>query len=159
MQERLEAVHHGTHAACVVCGPENRGGLHVPYRALPDGSVAAEFACPGALQGYPHMLHGGIIAALLDGAMTNCLFAHGITAVTAELRIRYHAPVPTGRPAAVRAWIERSAHGCHVLAAELRRDGLVAVRGEARFLSSRRGGRPGEGPPTGPALGEPRTRA
>ena len=25
----------------------------------------------------PAMLHGGVVSTLLDGAMTNCLFAHG----------------------------------------------------------------------------------
>jgi uncharacterized protein (TIGR00369 family) len=110
----------------------------VPYRVLADGGVEAEFACPESLEGYPDVLHGGVIASLLDGAMTNCLFAHGITAVTAELTIRYHAPVATGRPAIVRARIARAAHGCHFLTAELSRDGRVAVTAEAKFLSGRR---------------------
>jgi uncharacterized protein (TIGR00369 family) len=138
LQERLDGVHRGIHAACVVCGSENGRGLRVEYRVLADGSVEAEFACPESLQGYPHLLHGGIIASLLDGAMTNCLFAHGITAVTAQLTIRYHAAVATGRPATIRARIDRSAHGCHFLTAELSRDGRVAVTAEAKFLSGHR---------------------
>lgn len=138
LQERLDGVHRGIHAGCVVCGAGNGGGLRVPYRVLTDGSVEAEVPCPESLQGYPHLLHGGIIASLLDGAMTNCLLAHGITAVTAELTVRYLAPVATGRPAIVRAWIDRSAHGCHFLTAELSRDGRVAVTAHAKFLSSHR---------------------
>jgi acyl-coenzyme A thioesterase PaaI-like protein len=35
------------------------------------------------------MLHGGVISSILDGTMTNCLFAHGTVAVTAELRVRF----------------------------------------------------------------------
>jgi uncharacterized protein (TIGR00369 family) len=137
LQDRLDRVHHGIHAGCVVCGLENGRGLRVPYRVLPDGSVEAEFTCPESLEGYRHVLHGGVIASLLDGAMTNCLFAHGITAVTAELTIRYHAPVITGRPATIRASIDRSAHGCHFLTAALCREGRVAVTARAKFLSSR----------------------
>jgi acyl-coenzyme A thioesterase PaaI-like protein len=136
LQEQLDRAHQGVHARCVVCGFENGRGLHAPFRVLPDGSVEAEFACDDDLEGYPHMLHGGVIASLLDGAMTNCLFAHGITAVTAELTVRYHTTVPTGRPAIVRASIDRSSHGCHFLTAELRRDGRVAVTAHGKFLSN-----------------------
>ncbi|HTU00326.1 MAG TPA: PaaI family thioesterase [Candidatus Sulfotelmatobacter sp.] len=125
----------GIHAACVVCGSTNGRGLRVPYRALSDGSVEAEFACDESLEGYPHLLHGGVIASLLDGAMTNCLFAHGITAVTAELSIRYRDPVPTEQPVTVRARIQRSAHGCHFLTAEVRRHGRAAVIAHGKFLS------------------------
>ena len=51
----------------------------------PDGSVRGVFFASAPLEGYTGLLHGGIAAAFLDGAMTNCLFAHGIEALTAEL--------------------------------------------------------------------------
>lgn len=138
LQERLNDAHEGIHAACVVCGARNPRGLRMPFHVLADGCVEAAFACPTDLEGYPQLLHGGVIAALLDGAMTNCLFARGITAVTAELTIRYHIPVAVDRPATIRARLDHSAHGCHLLTAEMCQDGRAAATARAKFLSGRR---------------------
>jgi uncharacterized protein (TIGR00369 family) len=138
LQERLDGVREGIHGACVVCGARNPRGLQVPFRVQVDGSVEASFPCPRNLEGYPQFLHGGVIASLLDGAMTNCLFAHGITAVTAELTIRYHLPVLTDHPAIIRARLERSTHGCHSLTAELQQSGQIAATARAKFLSKHR---------------------
>ncbi len=42
------------------------------------------------------MVHGGILAALLDDAMANCLWLRGVAAVTAKMALRYREPVPVG---------------------------------------------------------------
>lgn len=65
--------------------------MNVPFLfyLAPDGAVEASFACNKVFQGYPATLHGGIISGLLDGAMTNCLFAHGHASMTAEINIRF----------------------------------------------------------------------
>ena len=135
-QARLDGAHEGLHAACVVCGARNPRGLRVQFCVVADGSVEATFPCRKDLEGYPHILHGGVIASLLDGAMTNCLFAHGITAVTAELTIRYHTPVAIDQPVTIRAWLDHSAHGYHRLTANLRQNGRVAATARAKFVST-----------------------
>ena len=83
---------------------------------------------------YPHTLHGGVIVSLLDGAMTNCLFAHGLVAVTAELTIRFLRPVGTNREATVRAWLQDSSPTLHRLAAELWQDGKLMARATGKFI-------------------------
>jgi acyl-coenzyme A thioesterase PaaI-like protein len=85
-------------------------------------------------EGYPDMLHGGIICALLDGAMTNCLFAHGHAAVTAELKVRFRHPVVTKRPARVRAWIAKTFHPLHEMVAELVQEEQVMATARAKFV-------------------------
>ena len=100
---------------------------------MPDGSVQADFPCADVLKGYLHTLHGGVIASLLDGAMTNCLFAHGCLAVTAELAVQFLKPVATDRKATVQAWLEDSMLCLHRLAAELRQDGEVMARATGKF--------------------------
>jgi uncharacterized protein (TIGR00369 family) len=102
-------------------------------RAGGDG-VQAELDCDDSLQGYEGRLHGGVIAAALDGAMTHCLFALGRTAVTAELNVRYRRPVLTGRPATVRAWLERDLAPLYLLRAELVQDGVVQAEATAKFM-------------------------
>jgi uncharacterized protein (TIGR00369 family) len=133
LQQTLASVREEVHSRCVVCGARNTRGLHLDFAVMPDGSVQAEFDCADVLEGYPYTLHGGIIASLLDGAMTNCLFAHGLVAVTAELTIRFLQPVATKRTATVRAWLEDSRLTLHRLAAELRQDGEIMARATGKF--------------------------
>ena len=123
-----------SHPGCVVCCPSNGQGLGLEFRIAYDGAVEASFACNRVFQGYPATLHGGVISALLDGAMTNCLFAHGHASMTAELDVRFRHPVVTGNPAMVRAWITSSMRPVHELAAELVQDGLVKATAKAKFL-------------------------
>ena len=89
---------------------------------------------PPDLEGYPQTLHGGIIASLLDGAMTNCLFAHGHVAMTAELRVRYRKPVLIGPEMTIRAWITRSQPPLHLLEAELQQEGCAKAIASAKFF-------------------------
>jgi uncharacterized protein (TIGR00369 family) len=47
-------------------------------------------------QGYDGVVHGGILAALLDDAMANCLWLRGVAAATAKMVLRYREPVQVG---------------------------------------------------------------
>lgn len=58
-----------------------------------DGSLVVDFYCHDIYQGYDDMMHGGILAALIDSAMTRCLFGHGIVGYTVRLNIKYIKPV------------------------------------------------------------------
>ncbi len=117
-----------------MCGASNTRGLHPDFAVTADGSVQADFHCADVLEGYPHILHGGVIASLLDGAMTNCPFAHGLVAVTAEVTIRFLRPVVTNRKALVRAWSEDSGLTLHRLGAELRQDGQLTATATGKFI-------------------------
>jgi acyl-coenzyme A thioesterase PaaI-like protein len=143
MQSDHGLIHHGptyttqvplqraSHAGCYVCGRANGHGLGLEFRRNAQGGVEAVFACQTVFEGYPDMLHGGIICTLLDGAMTNCLFAHG---VTAELKVRFRHPVVTRRPARVRAWITETVRPLHELAAELVQNNQIMATAQAKFL-------------------------
>ncbi|MEN6451532.1 MAG: PaaI family thioesterase [Thermoguttaceae bacterium] len=122
------------HPKCVVCSPDNPQGLGVVFHFDAEGGVEGSFACDERFQGYPATVHGGIVSALLDAAMTNCLFAHGYAAVTFELNIRFRHSVATGKPAAVRARLISSSEQIHELAAELIQDGQVKATAKAKFL-------------------------
>ena len=122
------------HPDCVVCGPENEVGLRLEFPMLDDGSVQTHFNCDAVYEGFPGMLHGGVISSLLDGAMTNCLFAHKRRGITGELKVRFSHPVVTGRGSIVRAWIEDSSPPFHVLKAELVQDQQVKARATGKFV-------------------------
>lgn len=124
-----------THSSCIVCGRENPQGFHLRFALTKDGSAVCRFDCSKTLEGYPKQLHGGVIALLLDGAMTNCLFLHGYTAVTAELRVRYSRPVETDKQAIVRGWIEQASPRLYHVKSEMVQEGKVKVTASAKFMN------------------------
>lgn len=79
---------------CFVCGQENPVGLRLPW-TYEEESARARFRPGREHQGWRGILHGGIIAALLDEAMAQSLRFAGVRGVTASLQIRYRRPVPT----------------------------------------------------------------
>jgi len=122
------------HSVCIVCGHANDRSLGLKFTQLDDGSVQAIFNCDSIYAGYQNYMHGGVIALLLDGAMTNCMFAHGCLAVTAELKIRFRHPVITDKVARVRAWIDQSSPPLHLLKAELVQDNQVKATAAGKFM-------------------------
>ena len=149
MEQNLQQFREETHAHCVVCGTYNPRGMQLSFRALPDGSVRGVFECQRILEGYASTLSGGIICSLLDGAMTNCLAAHGHRALTAEMTVRFRRPVATERPATIRAWIEACGHQLYQVAADLQQDGQVMASATAKFMEHEPSGDGrGEGTPS-----------
>ncbi|MBD3162337.1 MAG: hotdog fold thioesterase [Candidatus Eisenbacteria bacterium] len=80
---------------CFVCGRENPHGLHTTWTLDPDGAARTRFEPARHHQGWVGVVHGGILAALLDEAMAQRMWLDGKPAVTANLSIRYRRPVPT----------------------------------------------------------------
>jgi uncharacterized protein (TIGR00369 family) len=130
----LEATGKSTHAECLFCGEQNPIGFKLAFHAQEDGSVRALFACERLLQSYPGTLHGGVVSALLDSAMTNCLFSRGIVAVTAELTVRFLNPVRLDQPAEVTATVTRARGPLYYLQAELTQDRTLTARARATFV-------------------------
>lgn len=130
----VAVLHSRVHPRCVACGDDNPSGLHLKFRRIDGDAVEALFACADAYEGYSGRLHGGIIALLVDSAMTNCLFALGCAAVTAELTIRYGEPVLIHHPATIRARRLRTAHGLHYLEAEVIQQERSKVTATGTFM-------------------------
>jgi uncharacterized protein (TIGR00369 family) len=133
-QTRLKTAQTQAHPFCLVCSQSNPLGLGLEFTAHDDGSVSAMFLGHSALEGFEGFLHGGMIASLLDGAMTNCLFAHGRVAMTGELKVRYRKPVVVGEAMTIRAWIKRSLSPLHLLEAELKQEGCIKAIASAKFM-------------------------
>lgn len=139
-QTVLEATGTYAHAGCLFCGQQNPIGFKLMFRAREDGSVHAVFPCERPLQSYPETLHGGVVSALLDSAMTNCLFSKGIVAVTAELTVRFLSPVRLDHPAEVTAAVTRVRGPLYYLQAELTQRETVTARAQATFMKKNRAG-------------------
>ncbi|MFW5751644.1 MAG: PaaI family thioesterase [Planctomycetota bacterium] len=116
------------------CGHVDRLELALSFSHAGADGVAASVRLGESHQGYPQIAHGGLVAALLDTAMTNCLFAIGVAGLTASLDIRYRAPVPLDVDLRLEASIQRSRGRLHSLIAALYRDSTVLADAAARFL-------------------------
>lgn len=127
----------GSHSRCFACGDTERG-LGLRFSPADEDSVVADWWCEEKYQGYAGILHGGLVAVLLDAAMTNCLLLKGLTAVTADLHVRYHRPVQVDRTAQVRATLTRSRPPLYALEAELVQGGRVRASATAKFMRTRR---------------------
>jgi uncharacterized protein (TIGR00369 family) len=125
------------HSRCLLCGNLNPKSLNLSFQTADDGAVKTRFKAHSELQGYDGILHGGVIAALLDAAMTHCLFHRGVQAVTGDLHIRFVRPVACNVTMDIRAWVLLSHPPLYRLKAEIVVDGRVLAWGEAKFLQHR----------------------
>jgi len=91
------------------------------------------FQCEESFEGYSGILHGGVISSVLDGAMGNCMFAHGLATVTVEMITRFRHPVLTGQKAVVCARITRSSHPLYLLEAEIIQDGKIKATAKGKY--------------------------
>jgi acyl-coenzyme A thioesterase PaaI-like protein len=133
-QAMLQSLRSEEHPECLLCGSANPWGLKLDFRVQPDGSVLARFLCRNVFQSYRETLHGGVISAVLDAAMTNALFSKGVVGVTAELTIRFLSPVALNRDAVARAMVKQNAHPLYYVRAELEQSRKLMARATAKFL-------------------------
>jgi uncharacterized protein (TIGR00369 family) len=96
--ENLTPMAHAAQNRCFGCGQANPIGLHLEFLLADDGSVVCLATIPDSFEGPPGYVHGGIIATLLDEAMSKAVRARGMTAMTRKLEIEYPRPVPSGAP-------------------------------------------------------------
>jgi len=83
------------YSMCFGCGQDNPIGLKLIFDW--DGKTArAEFTPTKLYQGWPDIVHGGILMALLDEAMGNAVRFKGMTCVTAKIQARLKRPAAVG---------------------------------------------------------------
>jgi len=122
---------------CIGCGPDAAHGLHMRFTIEADKSVESTVTVPPGFQGWRDVVHGGVVALLLDEAMAYAAGAAGELGMTADLKLRFRKSVPIGRPVTVRArvvWRRRNvlgiAAGIHDAA------GTLLASAEGSFVSS-----------------------
>lgn len=87
---------------CFLCGLENPAGLHLHFYETEPGVIETQYTAPDHFQGYPGVLHGGIVAALLDEVSSRAQIGSSPQTprfmFTAKLETRYRKNVPIGKP-------------------------------------------------------------
>ena len=113
-------------------------GLRLKFHRNEDGSVWGDFLAHQKFEGYSGILHGGIIATLLDSAMTNCLLMEGIPALTGRLSIKYSTPIRTGTVVKLEAKIVDQFHKMFILEGKALVDGKRVASAEAKYSTMKR---------------------
>jgi uncharacterized protein (TIGR00369 family) len=136
---------------CFGCGQANATGLRLEFFLANDGSVVGLPTVPDTFEGPVGLVHGGVIATLLDEAMSKAVRARGFTAMTRQMEIEYLRPVPSATPIRIEGHVVREEGRKHWTEARiLNADGVVLATGKGLFIEVRAsrltGGRP-EGRP------------
>jgi acyl-coenzyme A thioesterase PaaI-like protein len=85
---------------CFVCGLESQVGLRLRFDDNGVDEVISAYTVPARYQGYPGIVHGGVVAAMLDeiAARTSMIGNRNRFMMTGKLDIRYRKPVPVETP-------------------------------------------------------------
>ncbi len=120
---------------CYLCGEGNPLGLQLKFKRDGD-KVYTEYSVDNRREGYHGLVHGGIVAALLDESMGWAVaLSIGRMCMSAEVTIRYLKPLPVDTKIVVSAkpgrWSRRLGHA----EAEVRGvDGTLYARASGKFL-------------------------
>jgi uncharacterized protein (TIGR00369 family) len=132
----LTPLSHGAPHHCFGCGPENRTGLRLHFFVDPDGNVVCHTRLAERFAGPPGHAHGGIIATLLDEAMSKANRARGIVAMTRHMEVDYLRPVPLSAPLTLTARHSTASGRRHHCAAQIAdASGHVLATAKAVFVA------------------------
>jgi uncharacterized protein (TIGR00369 family) len=129
----LQALARSPENPCFVCSHSNPVGLHVEFE-LRDSVIRAQWTPQKEHQGWQGVVHGGVLAALLDEAMAYTLFTQGCMGMTGRMEIRYRSPARAGEVLSVEARCVRETSKIADIEAEIAAGGRVVAAASARFV-------------------------
>ena len=91
---------------CFGCGAENPDGLQMRFEAEGD-EVACTYRVPQRYQSWEGVVHGGMVALMLDEAVGWAAWAADRPGVTGRLEVRYRQPLRVGEEVRVVGRIEK----------------------------------------------------
>jgi acyl-coenzyme A thioesterase PaaI-like protein len=123
-----------TYQRCFACGQRNETGLQLTFRREGD-RILADYRPAERFQGFPGVLHGGVLATMLDETMSRTGAMRRQWLMTGKLDIRFRRPAPVDQPLRVWGEIVRERTGAvdAVGAVELQ-DGTVLAEARGMFL-------------------------
>lgn len=135
-------LYHGAQNHCFGCGAGNAVGLRLAFSTAHSegsgGAVVAEATISDQYEGPPGYLHGGIIATLLDEAMSKANRAQAVTAMTRQMSVEYLRPVPSGAPIRIEGRVVRVEGRKRWTEAQIANaDGVLLASATALFIAIR----------------------
>jgi len=110
--------------------------LKLRFRQEPDHSMAADWTPSSTWEGFQGIIHGGIIATVLDEAMSQAVAAAGIPGLTCRLEVRLRQSIVPGESLSVRGWVVEKRKRRVLVEAEIRdANNLERAHSWATFLT------------------------
>lgn len=130
-----------------VVGLRNPLAVPLQIQRSDEGRAWADFELNALYEGPPTMVHGGVVALILDQVFGEAAAAGGTPGMTGTLTLRYRKNTPLGRCSA-EAWIDRH-EGVKTYVHGVLRDaeGTETVEGEGIFILPRWAREASEGKP------------
>lgn len=133
--EKLTPLSHSSQNRCFGCGAANPTGLQLEFFLAEDGAAVSLPTISNDFEGPAGLVHGGVIATLLDEAMSKAVRATGVVSMTRKMEIEYLRPVPSGKPIRIEGRAVRSEGRKHWTEAKLLdADGVTLATGQALFI-------------------------
>jgi uncharacterized protein (TIGR00369 family) len=142
MARKNSAFSHGSKAhptkinLCFACGKDNPHGMHLKFVLDRERNhFVSRFRLSNRYTGPPGHCHGGIIATILDDAMSKLSKLRDVIAATSRLTIEYRKPVPLHRPLRVESReIGKRGRRLTRVAEIIDEKGTVLARGRGVFV-------------------------
>lgn len=127
----LNELRQAGHASCVACiHPE----LKLDFALTGPQQMHSSVDFKPSMCSFNGHVHGGVLAFVMDEAVTCLLMSEGKYAVTGELKLRYKHPVGAGKTAHVEVRLERSCGQLTKVAAVLSQAGQDCVLAQASMM-------------------------
>ncbi|MDK2896418.1 MAG: hypothetical protein PWP04_538 [Candidatus Atribacteria bacterium] len=118
---------------CFLCGKNNPYGFQLNFDREGDITLAST-QVPWHYQGFKGVVHGGIVASLLDEIMSQSIKNSGKFAVTGNLEVKYHRPCLTEKELLVKGWIAEVSGRLIKAKGEVIQDEELKAEGEGLFI-------------------------
>lgn len=120
---------------CFVCGAENPAGLQARLEIdAESGSASSRVTLDQRFQGWQGVIHGGILATLLDEVAIYACRGRGEQFVTVEINVRYRKPVPVGATVDLSGRIVESRRRIFRVVSRIEVDGILHAEADVRVM-------------------------
>jgi uncharacterized protein (TIGR00369 family) len=119
---------------CFGCSSTNAAGLQLRFRRRGD-EIRASVTVADRFHGAPGVIHGGIVATLLDEvSCAAAVFLRDRRVVTGELNVRYTKPCPVEQSLEVTARVAEETTRYLVIEAQVRHGAELLARSTGKFF-------------------------
>jgi uncharacterized protein (TIGR00369 family) len=122
-------------SGCFVCGLDNPAGLRIQLEVDSEiGTASSRVVIDQRFQGWQGVVHGGILATLLDEVAIYACRGQGEQFVTAEINVRYRKPVPVDSCIELKGRIVEKRRKIFIVESSIEIAGSVYAKAEVRVM-------------------------
>jgi acyl-CoA hydrolase len=121
---------------CLVCGPANPHGLHLSLHVDPETGIVRTIFTPLPQHiGFEGLVHGGVLATVVDEAMVwAATWAGKRFCVCGEMSIRFRAGAQVGQQVEVTAQVQSTRRGLIETICEIRTGDMLVATATGKYV-------------------------